>query len=369
MALDTIKEAGTGNSQPTASITGDASLESADLKATSTPNVEKSSPSINTTPSEDNNAPLDAKSPTSTPSKESEEKKEQEAPKDEKLASKFAALSRKERQVVAKQQELKAAEAKIAEERSKMIAEVEAEKAKVQSEIKKVQEFEQLKKMNPLKAMEFLGYTYQQLGEIFLNDGKPTPEQEINRVKSEMEERLEAYKREQLESAKKAQEEQELKAKKAQEEETKRIEAERLQVIEEFQTEINEYLLGNQDNYELINTNEQHDLVFATVEQHFEKTGRVLSIKEAADLVERFLEQQVEKNLATKKLKAKVSPPSTAKVEQAPKEDTQVKSQETAPATPVAKSKTITNDMTASSISKPADTEEERWKRALAALG
>ena len=48
------------------------------------------------------------------------------------------------------------------------------------------------------------------------------------------------------------------------------------------------------------------DLVYDTVEAYFDKTGKVLSIPEACDLVEKYLESQVEKSLQTKKLSARL---------------------------------------------------------------
>lgn len=299
-----------------------------------------------------------------------DEPKVEVAKPEDKISSKFAALSRKEREVYQKKQELKAEEARIAELRSKDELTLKEARAQIESERKEIEEFRALKKDNPLKVLEKLGITYQQLTDIVLNEGKPTPEQLLQNTKEEFESKFSALKREQEEKekaadARRAAEEE--KAKKALDDEQKEIEAKRVEALDNFKSEIDEYVSEKSEEYELTHLNGASHLIFDTIEKYFEETaskdpngvGKVLTIKEAADAVEHYLEMQVEKNLATKKLKAKASPQPT-------KEDPSVKPQ--ANATP--STKTLNNDL-ASSATVPASaarTEEERMRRAIAAM-
>ena len=334
---------------------------------------------------------------TSSTSSTTPEIKVETSPKiDDKIGSKFAALAKKERLVVQKAQELKAAEAalkaedaKLKEWKSLQDKEISTEREKLQSnpEMKEFQEFKALKKMSALDAFKKLGFSYEQLTEQLLNEGKPTPEQLIESKTASFQEELKALRAEreaekrdaqkareakELEAAKKAEDEAAAQAKALEDEEAK-ITAEHAETISNFRKEIKNFLTSNSDEYELTNLNEANEVVFATIERHFDESqeadakergvpkeqgnGKVLSIKEASDAVEHFLETQVQKNLATKKLQAKVSP-------QVPKEDTPVKQNTDS----VKSTKTITNDMTSSSVSSPAQSEKERWKRAVAAL-
>lgn len=298
---------------------------------------------------------------STVPAKKSEENQQ------DKMGSKFAALSRKEREIQAKNQEVKAELSKLSQEKAKVTAELESERAKLKSEAeafanerKEYQEFQALKKMNPLKAIEALGFTYQQLTDIVLNDSKPTPEMLYERMQQETEAKLNAYKKEVEEResarAKKAEEE----ARKALEDEQKAAEQEKLEVLNNFRGEIRDFIQDNSDDYELINLNEASEIVYSVVDKHFEDTGKVMSIKEASDITEQWLAQQVQRNLATKKFQAKVSSPS-------PKESKEVKSEKAAANS---EPKTITNNMTsAASTSAPvSDSEQDRIRRALAAL-
>jgi hypothetical protein len=75
------------------------------------------------------------------------------------------------------------------------------------------------------------------------------------------------------------------------------------QVINNFKQELENFVTSNED-YELIRANSAHDLVFNVVEEHYNRTGRVLSNKEAADAVEAHLLEEAKKLLTLKKLAA-----------------------------------------------------------------
>ncbi|HXL73266.1 MAG TPA: hypothetical protein VN963_06525, partial [bacterium] len=101
-----------------------------------------------------------------------------------------------------------------------------------------------------------------------------------------------------------------------------------------------------------INTYNQQNLIGEVVDEFFKTNKRVLAIKEAADMVEKYLEDEAQKALKTKKFGTKSIAP--------------VEKKETAAAPPT---KTLTNSMqpTSASVLPPAS-EQDRMKRAMAAL-
>lgn len=253
------------------------------------------------------------------------------APKDEKLASRLEILMRRDQAVVNKERALKAKEAEI------------------EAKLARIQEFETVKQ-NPKKALEFLGLDYNQLTQSILKDGEVTPEIEIKRVKDELEnfkKSQEADKERQLQDAKRAAEAQELKA------------------VSDFKSEITQYLNDNSSRYELISFEAQQELVFEVIDEHYTRTldqetgiGKVMSIAEAADKVEEYLEKKYLKSKDLNKVKALWG--------NIPKEaQKQIIKQETKLGQPP---KTLTNQLSASAM-KPrtqAVTDEERVQRAIA---
>lgn len=238
----------------------------------------------------------------------------------------FEALIRKEKEFVRRQQETKSKEQELLDKEAK-IREFEAMKEKA--------------RLNPMAVLKSLGLTYEQLTDFVLNDQKPTPADEVSVLKEEMS----AWRR-QMEEEK----EQQLKAREL--EQQKNYE----KAIEDFKASVNDFCSQNSDEYELINLHGGQELVYATIEEHFTKTQKILSTKEAADLVEKYLEDQVAKTLETKKFKSRLTPPAAVA------ETTDQKSPETP--------KTLTNHMNsiATPSMLPAKTESDRMARALAAL-
>lgn len=286
---------------------------------------------------------LDGKPPEAAPVVEAA--KPVEVPKDakaESAAARFASLAKREKAIVAKGQEVKAREQQF-QEREKQLSDT-------------LQRFEGLKKEvaeNPLKALDYLGVSYQQLTDFILKGEKPTPELQLKSLEQRMEERLKkqeddraAWLEEQKQSALQETEE----------------------VIEAWRDKVSTFIDSLPDDYELIRLNDGKAIVESLIEQSFhqemkrwesegkpkENPPRILNEKEAADKVEEWLAKQVEANLNTKKFKAKAAPQ--------PQEE---QSKSPAPAQP----RTITNNMAASMPSTlPATTEADRMKRALAAL-
>lgn len=248
-------------------------------------------------------------------------------PKPDQMASKFAALAKKERQA-----RLLHAQAKTrAEELAKREAAI-AERERLWEE-----EFKQ----SPLEALKKRNLTYQDLTNAALNDGKFQPDVEIKRVQDE----IQRFRVEQEEKEKKAIEAQQAAQQKAESE-----------AIEGFKTKISDHIDANSEKFELTKLYDASELVFQTVEEHFERNKKILSIDEACSLVEQYLESELERaSKESKKFKSKFL---SAKQEQ--QEKTAGKS-----------TTTLTNSFNSSATPSllPAKTEEDRIKRALAALG
>jgi hypothetical protein len=227
-------------------------------------------------------------------------------------ADRFAALAKKERAIQQQSEQLKVREAKLSE-------------------------FETIKRtatQNPLKALEILGVSYEQITEFILNGQKPTADLQVSSVKQEIEEL-----RRERELEKEA-------AKKAQSDEYEKVQ-------EQFRAEIGSFVANNAHQYELTALYKGEEIIQATIEQHYEATKKVLSIKEAADLVEQYFEDQVRTG-HSKKFQAKQEP----KTEGQPAKETER-----------TKAPTLTNGLTSSAPSMlPAKTEADRINRALAAL-
>lgn len=230
-------------------------------------------------------------------------------------ADRFAALAKKERALQKQMSELKAKEARISE-------------------------FEKLKGTNPLEALKSLGYTYDQLTQFLLNGQQPTPDIQVKQVRDE----IEALKQQQI----KEKQESEARAKAA-------AEREYTETINDFNQEIKGFIKTNQSEYELTNMYQGEEIIYATIEQYFTSTGKIMSIKEAADLVEGYFEDQVKAAQKTKKFQGQTKPKDVGQV----KAESGVKQA----------SPTLSNEMTSSAPSLlPAKTENARIQRALAAL-
>lgn len=190
---------------------------------------------------------------------------------------------------------------------------------------------------NPLEALKRKGITYQDLTNMVLNGEKVTPEIQVKSI----EEQMKTWMKQQEEAAK-------LK----EQQETERLTKEHELTIQNFKEEVKEFVSTRSDEYEFINLYDQQELIYATIEEHFNNTQKVMSIKESADLVEKYLLDQANKALKTKKLASMLKP--------------QAEEKKDAPREP---SKTLNNTMTSSVPSMlPAKTENDRLKRALAAL-
>lgn len=199
------------------------------------------------------------------------------APKEEPIASKLSVLMERERQALNRERMAKSQEEKLKER------------------LKKIEEFEAVK-TDPKKALEFLGMSYDQLTESILKDGQIPPSVEIQNLRGEIE---------QLRAQLKQEKDQEV------EEQKKRVGEAETRAVSDFKSEINEYLKSNAARYELIEFEEANELVFDVIDEHYNRTvdpetgvGKVMSIAEASDMVEKHLEEKYLKAKEKNKVKA-----------------------------------------------------------------
>ena len=206
----------------------------------------------------------------------------EEAPEDDsnqdQFASKFAALSRKEKALRERESEY---ESKF-EEMERQLAEYE--QTRQEPEI----DWEDMLRNNPLKALEEAGLGYDTLTELALNDGKLTPDMQLAAMRQELENDYK-QKFEELEDR--------LDQKEQLEQDTYYD-----SIQQNFQDEIGNMVQQNPEKFELIAASEADGLVYDVIEEHYNETGRVLDIEEAADAVESYLEEEANKLMKLKKI-------------------------------------------------------------------
>ena len=205
-----------------------------------------------------------------------------EPEKSDDFSRKFAALSRREKEIRAKEVEY-----------DKRIAELEerlgsfGKKPEPEPELP----IEYRLKKDPLRALEDMGLSYDKLTELALNDGKLTPEMQMRLMREELEG---DYK-------KKFEELENRLLEKEKSDEQRRYD----DIQRGFQNEIEDFVESNSDKYELIKANEANDIIYDVIEEHYNETGRILDIEEAAEAVENYLEEEAEKLLSLGKLRSK----------------------------------------------------------------
>lgn len=192
----------------------------------------------------------------------------------------FAALVSKESALVKQQRELAAQRDSFAKERQ----EYEAWK----------QQRTQATRNPEVLAKEVWGDNwYDKLTEFRLNGQQVTPDV----IAQTVSEQLSAFEKRQTD------------ARAAQEAvQREQAQAAAQQAYDNFKTETHDFVAGRGEEYELINLHGAHNLVTRAIEQHFEATQKIMTAKEAADLVEAHLAEQVQKSLATKRFTAKAPP-------------------------------------------------------------
>lgn len=252
-----------------------------------------------------------AEKPPEAQAQPATEQKTEPQPKPIDLGKGFAALAREEQRIRGERQALKAEQQAIAQHRAVLDAIAKA-------------------KENPLAALQATGLTYEQLTEwILQNQQEPT---EADRLAA-----LEKREQERQERAK------------ADEEKAKQDVA--AKQIETFKGNLTKAITDAGEKYELINAEGAHEAVWEVIEGNFEKTGQVMAWADAADLVEKHLEERAKKLLAAKKLQ-----PKTEQKQDAPAAPAKSESQKTGPESDQGSTeRTLTNrSTTGSSSERPA---------------
>jgi hypothetical protein len=221
-----------------------------------------------------------------------EQSTEEEAPQqeDDKFSSKFAALSRKEKDIRSRESEL---ERKI-QEFEERFAQLNQPQEEPQEQQQEEIPLEFRLKKNPLQTLEEMGLGYDVLTKLAMNDGEMTPDLQMKIMREELERDYKS-KFEQLEN-------------RLLEKEQAEEEAKYQQVIDNYKAQIDEFIRSD-ENYELIQVNEAQDLVYDLIEEHHNETGRILDTKEAADQVEQYLQEEYQEVLKkSKKLGSMLAP-------------------------------------------------------------
>ncbi len=216
------------------------------------------------------------------------------------------------------------------------------EREELQTKYGKYMQLDQ-QKPDPLTLLQQYGYSYEDATQFLLNDNKPTAEHQVRSVKEE----LEAFKRQQAEEKQKLLEEQ------------KRLaEQEEQEVKSQYRSSIDDFVEANKDEFELCYLFGGQQLIYDTAEEYYNRTGKIMNLKEVAAQVEDYLADEAKKIRQTKKFKSLYDLP------QDPEQPQPTQGQRPVP------SKTLNNQMITSSAPSmlPAKTENERLQRAMAAL-
>ena len=247
-------------------------------------------------------------------------------PPKERASDRFAVLARKEQEVFRKAQ---------------AVRQQQAELARQAEEIRAFEAAKKTARLNPLEALKQLGLTYDDVAQYVLNDNTPTPDAQVQSVREE----LEAFKRQ-------AREEQERLTRQQRE----MAAQEQAAIVEQFREEVSDYISQHSETYELTSLYNGASLVSDVIEEHFKMAGKLLTIPEAAKLVEEHYEDLARKAQATKKFAATQQRVDSAQAQ------TQASAPKMGP--------TLTNSLTTGVAGSPQRprTDEDRVKAALARL-
>lgn len=189
---------------------------------------------------------------------------------DEPLSVRFAALTKREKNL---------------QEREKQIKEME-------SKFKNFELTKETVRKSPKEALESIGLSFEDFTKAYLDqlDGKehkPSVEDKVQELYAKIEAKEQAE-REREEQAKKDAE---------------------AAAIENFKSQVKEFVAKDVEKYELINEAGLYDEVFNVIEEYYNETGEILSTEKAAEHVENHLYEEGQKLLKAKKFAPKVPEP------------------------------------------------------------
>lgn len=254
----------------------------------------------------------------------------------EALSPRLEVLIRREQAAITREKQAKSKEAELQAQMT------ELEELKALREARKVGDHK--------KVFELLRVNKDELAKtMFQEEGNPL-EVEIRKLKEE----LHTYKNSQTEIEK-------LRA----DESKKQAEQAEAAATSNFKSEINRYLKDNSSRYELISFEDQQDLVFEVIDEHYQRTldaetgiGKVMSTAEAADKVEEWLEKKYERARDVSKVKTLWGAVPPKALAEAVKQKTPISQ----------KPQTLTNQLSATPQTprKTPMTDQERVQRAIA---
>ena len=224
-----------------------------------------------------------------------EEAPKVEEPKDDKFAAKFAALSRREKEIRQREQKALQREREM-EARLKALEEKEGN--------------EESWKKNPLDMLKKKGLDYETLTKEYILKGEPTPEEKQNNIVQELQAKLQEIQEQLLKrdedskkQAEEAQKQREITAKQA------------------YLRQLTSFINEGGEKYELIQKNDAVQVVYDTMEELYsaklqeEGEGYVLTPDDiakirddAAEAVEAHLLEEAKKIIESNKLKSLMSP-------------------------------------------------------------
>lgn len=210
----------------------------------------------------------------------------------DKFASKFAALTRKEKEVKAKETEYQAKLAEIEESR------------------KKFAPYETLDKeisTDKRKALDFLlskGLSVDDIGQLLMDEANPDPETKLKRSVSDTESRL----MKEIQALKQSLEDKEANKIKDEEESAKK---QHEKVVQGVMSDLTDFV-NKTEEYELIRTYNSVEMVYSVMNEHYmeqvnkgipDQLIKILSYKDACDAVEAHLDERVTKTYEAKRAK------------------------------------------------------------------
>jgi hypothetical protein len=250
----------------------------------------------------------------------------------DKFASKFAALTRKEKEF---NEKFKSKETEYAQKLSQ-----------IEENRKKFAPYEELDReisTNKSKALDFLlskGLSIDEIGQMLMDHANPDPEVRMKKAVSETENSLRA----ELKALREEFENKETKKKQSEEEELKK---QHEKVIQGVMADLTEFVNKSED-YELIKSYNNVDMVYEVMNQHYteqvqkgipDQLIKILSYKEACDAVEAHLDEQVTRTYEAKR--AKQAP---KKEEQSVKQTSQTLSNTLSTEVPVSGERKLSRD-------------------------
>lgn len=199
------------------------------------------------------------------------EAKQEEA---ERLAAKFAEVARRNAMLRKQKAQVTAP-----------LKEKESEIEKMRAELERLKKYEEIS--DPMELLKLKGMSYEDLITRNLDPESFDTKSELQKVREE----LAAFKKE------------------AEEKEKQKLESEKESVKANYLNHLKSFVEKAGEKYELINTFGATNDVFDTIEEMYNKTGKVLSEEEACDLVEKFLEEKyLDRFAKINKLKSKIAP-------------------------------------------------------------